>query len=254
MNFHQSDNDLSDSKWFDSEFLHNVYTSTYFTPVVMYLIMQALFGIIAVEWAWKRTSRIREAHYSQNSNLDERLRELQRLDAGKWARWKLYPGAILFMIPRGILLVLNAFLLILEFKIFMIGYDIKKQGLPIKRGCRQKLINAFGRLHSKIMLFLIGMYSYEVKRDDVDYSYYLGPDYKQRMSKSVPSTLVANHISFLDPIIFSSRLVPSFAPMESLSRTPVVSTLCNALGSLYIPRGVSQELRDRTLELIGERQ
>lgn len=104
-----------------------------------------------------------------------------------------------------------------------------------------------------LMLFFSGMYSYSTKKE-VDYSYYLGPDYKKTMGKKVPSTVVANHVSFLDAIIFSRRIVPSFAPMESLSRTPMVSTMCNAVGSLYMPRGGTREVKDLTLSLIKERQ
>ena len=71
---------------------------------------------------------------------------------------------------------LPALALVLVFKILLIGYDVKKQGLPIKRGCRQRSIKFFGNLHSMLMLFFAGMYSSSTKKD-VDYSYYLGPDY-----------------------------------------------------------------------------
>lgn len=155
------------------------------------------------------------------------------------------------LLPRIVMLILNASALVLSFKICLIGFDVRK--LPIKLGCRQRMIRFFGHFFSMIMLFIAGMYTYARKKD-VDYSYYLGPDYKKTMSKKVPSTLIANHVSWLDGFVFSRRIVPSFAPMEPLRHVPLVCTMCNALGSLYIPQGASQEIRDKTLSLIKERQ
>ena len=93
------------------------------------------------------------------------------------------------------------------------------------------------------------MYSYETEKD-VNYSYYLGPNYKRTMSKKVPATVIANHVSFLDVMIFSGRIFPSFAAMDGLSKVPLVSTLGNAVGSLYIPRGGTKDVRELTLKLI----
>ena len=105
------------------------------------------------------------------------------------------------------------------------------------------MIKFFGNLHSKIMLFIVGMYSYETEMD-VNYSHYLGPSYKRTMSKKVPATLVANHVSFLDVMIFASRSMPSIAANDGVSKMPLVSILGNAFGNLSIPRGGTKEARE----------
>ena len=166
----------------------------------------------------------------------------------------MYPGAMLLMIPRFVFIFLTVVSLVIYYKICLLGYDVKKMGLPIKKGCRHRLISFIGNLHSMLILFIVGMYSYKTTNNRVDYSYYLGPDYKNKMGKKEPSTVIANHVSFLDPIVFSRRIVPSFAAMDSLKKAPLFNILMIAIGSLFIPRGGSREIKDTTLRLIKERQ
>jgi len=47
---------------------------------------------------------------------------------------------------------------------------------------------------------------------NVDYSYYLGPDYKKKIkSYRKPSTIVANHCSWLDGFILGNYMFPALA-------------------------------------------
>ena len=153
------------------------------------------------------------------------------------------------LLTRMILLFINAIFLILVYKIIICGYDFEKKG-PIRRGCRKSLIGFFGCLAARIQLFVCGMYTYTTYKD-VDYSYFLGPDYKKNLSTKTTSTIIANHVSWLDPIVFGRRFMPSMAPKDTLKHTPLVNTLANAIGSLYMPRGGTREEKDKILELIG---
>ena len=89
---------------------------------------------------------------------------------------------------------------------------------------------------------------------EVDYSFYLGPDYKSTMSTKTTSTVIANHVSWLDVIVIARRFLPSMAPKDALKSVPLVNTLADAIGSLYMPRGGTREEKDKVLDLIRERQ
>jgi 1-acyl-sn-glycerol-3-phosphate acyltransferase len=63
-----------------------------------------------------------------------------------------------------------------------------------------------------------------VKRPDVDYSYYLGPNWREELKarKKPISTLVMNHSSFLDIwLMLSSKWSPAFIA-KSDNKTSIV--------------------------------
>ena len=101
-------------------------------------------------------------------------------------------------------------------------------------------------------MFLCGMYTYTTFKD-VDYSYYLGPNYKEKMSSKTTSTVVSNHVSWLDAIVFGRRFMPAMAPKDTMKHVPLVNTFAIAIGSLFIPRGGTREEKDNILRLIKER-
>ena len=53
-----------------------IWRSPWFVPVASYLVVQAVLGILAFEWAWKRTKRFREV--SKEVFRDARLQEIHR--------------------------------------------------------------------------------------------------------------------------------------------------------------------------------
>lgn len=74
----------------------------------------------------------------------------------------------------------------------------------------------------------------------VDYSEYLGPDYKK--NQVVPkhiSTYVSNHVSWADIIVHISQFQPAFAAKIELKKVPVFGLLCKAIGCIFIARGAS---------------
>jgi 1-acyl-sn-glycerol-3-phosphate acyltransferase len=53
----------------------------------------------------------------------------------------------------------------------------------------------------------------KVKKIDCDYSFYLGKNYIDSMDNSKKtSTIVSNHVSWLDAIILIKTIRPAFAP------------------------------------------
>jgi len=103
-------------------------------------------------------------------------------------------------------------------------------------------------------LFIAGMKT-TLRYQDVDYSYYLGPEYKRKMKKiKRTSTIVSNHVSWLDPVVMLYNIRPAFAPSEEFKRVPLIGTLCDVIDSIYIPRGGSPEKRAQALAAIRDRQ
>ena len=81
-------------------------------------------------------------------------------------------------------------------RIVTIGHDFSKG--PIKEGCRKSLIAIMYKLNAYVFVFVAGIFTSN-RKQDVDYSFYLGKDYKSTMKpiKKV-STMLCNHVSWLD--------------------------------------------------------
>lgn len=137
-----------------------------------------------------------------------------------------------------------------SYRIWTCGHNFRKG--PIRKGLRQRIISFQFRIAGKIFMMLTGVY-WSSSDLDVDYTYYLGPGYKETMSKKYASTIISNHVSWLDGMVIATRVLPSMTPKASLKKTPIVSTLGYAIGNVWIPRGTSQEDRDKALELIKDR-
>ena len=72
-------------------------------PLWIYLGVQAVIGLIGVEWALWKFRRYMEVDEERDCNFPA----FRRLDAHKFARWKFYPGALLMMPTRFVLMILE---------------------------------------------------------------------------------------------------------------------------------------------------
>jgi 1-acyl-sn-glycerol-3-phosphate acyltransferase len=89
---------------------------------------------------------------------------------------------------------------------------------------------------------------------DVDYSEYLGTHYKEYAKKiKRTSTIVCNHVSWLDPVVLIKTIRPAFAPSSEFKNVPLLGTLIDAIDSIYIPRGGSEEKKAAALGAIRDR-
>jgi 1-acyl-sn-glycerol-3-phosphate acyltransferase len=90
------------------------------------------------------------------------------------------------------------------------GHNFKKG--PMKKGCRKVFVKWIYKFFSTIYIGLAGMLTSKVTQD-CDYSYYLGPNYKDNYKQIVrTSTIVPNHAGWLDSVIMIKYFCPSFAP------------------------------------------
>ena len=177
-----------------------------------------MVGIVAIEFAFAQSARYMDG----NEVRDEAYPLCRRLDVKNWSRWKLYPGAMLFMPTRFILLLSTFLTMVIIVRILCLFHNFEKG--PIT-GIRKAIIKRIMHYLSIVILIVCGL-RYEKKHIDFDYSKYLGPDYKTEKRKSIhTSTIVCNHVSWLDAIILFCCFECSFAPTKGLKEVPGVGVL-----------------------------
>jgi len=130
--------------------------------------------------------------------------------------------------------------------------DFKKLG-PLKSGPRKGCIKLVFKFFSSLLLIIFGFRT-TITKKEIDYAEYLGPDYKaEHKEAKTTSTIVCNHVSWVDGLVLIKTILPAFAPKEELSGIPLVSHMLNALDSIYMPRGGTPEGRTKAIECIRNR-
>lgn len=82
------------------------------------------------------------------------------------------------------------------------------------------------------------------REKDFDYSEYLGPNYQRKMAADKRiSTVVSNHVSWLDPVVLLNSTYAAFSPSAEFAGVPVLNVLMDAIDCIYIPRGGNDESR-----------
>ena len=92
--------------------------------------------------------------------------------------------------------------------------------------------------------------------NDVDYSKYLGPKWREKKfeGKRVP-TIVANHIAFLEVLLWMSVLTPpAFTPASFVQKLFLGNHYTKSLQCVYIDRTATKEELDRQVARVTERQ
>ena len=81
---------------------------------------------------------------------------------------------------------------------------------------------------------------YHLNKDEVDYSKYLGPNWKEQEFKGRKvSTVVSNHINTVVEILtYLGKMpdLPSFTPAHFIRNFPIGDFYTRALQSIYIDR------------------
>lgn len=110
----------------------------------------------------------------------------------------------------------------------------------MKNGCRKWFIMFVLRLGCTIYLFIAGMRTSLIYKD-VDYEYYLGPSYRKNVNATRrTSTIICNHVSWLDSVVILKNIRCAFAASIEFQNAPLLSTFINVLDGIYIPRGGSK--------------
>ena len=75
---------------------------SYFSWQMLLIYVNAVCGIAMLEHKLNQVRRHFDGRYDA---LNERFPGFKRIDAQKWSRWKLYPGAMTILLPRIIFMV-----------------------------------------------------------------------------------------------------------------------------------------------------
>ena len=135
--------------------------------LIVAMSLQAVLGIIAIEYAFSRLERMKNV----DEERDSQFPAFRRRDAAKWSKWKFYPGCIFSMPYR--LLLLNLMGVELNLLTQLVMCCKKRQ---LKQGTRKRCINCLYRSNARLWMCVGGIRSKKIKKD-FDYSFYLGPDY-----------------------------------------------------------------------------
>lgn len=128
-----------------------------------------------LKWAWGRMEKIREVDEERDSHFPC----WRRVDAKNWVAWKFIPGAMLIMPARFI----SFFCLLFVHGIVVLLLQIGRDKKPLKKGCRKTLINFTFDVSGVLWCIIAGTIPF-YKDVDADYSYYLGPDYKKKSTRT----------------------------------------------------------------------
>lgn len=223
------------------------YLSYYLPWWVTLMLWNALNGLTLFNMFWFQVQRYKDV----NEERDSLFPAFRRLDAKNWDYWKFIPGALTIYPLRGLMGCWLLFILAVISKIILIGHKLGKEPLT---GWRRVANEAAYRGLCWCIVTNCGV-SQMKHHPVVDYSEYLGKDYRQ--TQKLPpkaSTLVANHSSWLDQIVLITQCYPGFAAAIETSKVLVLETLITNLQSIYISRGGTEEQRAKNIEEIDDRQ
>ena len=102
--------------------------------LVIYLIFQAIIGIWIFESIYKGLSKYKEV----NGKRDGKFPQYRRYDAKYWSRWRFYPGAMLLMPTKLILMISIVLFTSSLIKIISYGHDYSTG--PMKPGARKRVV------------------------------------------------------------------------------------------------------------------
>ena len=152
-----------------------------------------------------------------------------------------------FFIPRYLILLAILFYAAIGAYVLSIGADIDNLGET-----RIKLIMCNTQFSMHVFGFFFGVREFKYNRPKVDYSKWLGPDWKPDYGKA--SMYVSSHQSWYDVFntFLFARPMPGFVAKYGVKEIPSVGVIATAVGSLFLDRTKKEE-RHKVFDQIRER-
>lgn len=104
--------------------------------------------------------------------------------------------------------------------------------------------------------FAVGI-AIKTKDIDVDYSHWLGPDYKNHKfdENYRTPTYISNHIGWSDGLVYFWSLKGniSYLAGDFVRNIPLIGFIVKAGEGIFCPRGGTTDAKQKTVELISER-
>lgn len=104
-------------------------------------------------------------------------------------------------------------------------------------------------------MLICGINVTHTEKKEYDYSFYLGPGYKDKMKPYKKcSTIISNHVSWVDTQNLYQYYDLAFALDAGFINVPLMGKLGQMVDSIFIPRGGTEEKRLAALNAIKDRQ
>lgn len=180
---------------------------------------------------------------ANDKDLVKEYAEFLRTDTHLWSVFRprnMLP--FLTMYSRGVIALCCLFTLTCFVVILTIGVDLENPKIgPIRR----MLICGVVHFFCRAILFVLGLFWIKldyVSTGEGDYSRWLGPDWKPSWDN--PSTIVSNHISWMDILVGLIYFCPSFLSKNSVRQYPGVGRIAIAIDCVFFDRGGSKEIKE----------
>ena len=204
--------------------------SSLITAFLCILLLNSIGGLLLFEWAWATTKKLRE----RNEEIEKKYPAFRRND--KWNKRKYYLGALTLVIIRLTISISSFFSAYFVTLLLQIGND----GFKPLLSWRKKFLYTFFKLIAKNIIITSGFDIRRIPIKDFDYSYYLGPDYKEQLQSKRPSCLcVTGHTTWMDAVSLVFYYQSNFISKKSLERVPIIGTILVSMGNLFVDRSAT---------------
>jgi len=174
-------------------------------------------------------------HIKPEFPRDDKYLPFVRTDFEIWSYWKALFTHIFFL-PRFIFCWISLTMCAISVFLLSLGRDKSK---PLD-GFRYDYSMLAVRTSGLLILLGGGVLTLPKKRANVDYTHYLGPDWKPTFTGAGIS--VSNHSSFMDIIVVLANIKRlGFVTKMENRKVPAVGYLTESIGCLFIERGGTKE-------------
>ncbi len=187
-----------------------------------------------------------------NQYFHEKYPSFQRRELTSISLGWIYYGTLNYVWFKAILAPLILFCIWLVLKIKFNGRS------DISSSEHREYIFKSNRILGKLLHLSLGIVFLEKDSRNEEktknvYKKYLGEDYDFNRYENNYSTVVSNHVSYIDIVYFLYRESPSYTSKESVKKLPLVGMIAEGLNTFYIDR-TSKENRLENIRKIEKRQ
>lgn len=224
--------------------------------ILWLLLLNAACGLAIFEWTWKRVERQRTICEERDSQWPG----FRRVDVHLWKKWKFYPGACIWLIPRTILIMFTIFACFVTHHICYFCADWSKPLTGFRRWVWMKNYNWACRMALMCMGYRHELVEHSKQEVEKAYAKYLGKNWQTEEERILAekrdhgykrcSIIVSNHIGFIDELCILNQpdVKPSFTPAHFVKDLPVASTFIDGIQGIYIDRNAPLSQRDKLVD------
>ena len=177
-----------------------------------------------------------------------------RIELSNLSFGKIYFGFLNYFWLKAILGFLSLFAVWLSIKLKFYGRSIQSEYGPQDRN----ILKDIGKNFVTLIYKSLGVYILEKNLEEDEkvlsvYRKYLGPNYDPKVLRFKYTTVISNHVCWVDILYLMSKISSSFVAKESVKSVPLVGYIAEAYKTLYIDRN-SRDARKDIIEKIEQRQ